>query len=46
MESIREVYQHIDSICMITLAPELPNAIKVCIELNEIGVIVSVGAIK
>lgn len=43
MDSLKEVYGHIDAICMITIAPELPNAIQVCQQLEEMGVIVSVG---
>lgn len=43
LESLREVYQHVDAIRMITLAPELPNAIQVCRELTNMGIVVSVG---
>jgi len=43
LESIREVYKHMDSIMMITLAPEIPNGMRVCRELTEMGIIVSIG---
>lgn len=43
MNSIREVYKHLDAVCIITLAPELPNAVNVCRELTDAGIIVSVG---
>ena len=43
MESIIEVYKHLDSIAVITIAPEIENAIPVCKELSQRGIIVSVG---
>lgn len=43
MDSMREVYKHLDAICIITLAPELPNAVPVCRQLTEMGIVVSVG---
>ncbi|CAG7717201.1 unnamed protein product [Allacma fusca] len=43
IQSIIDVYQHVDAIAIITLAPELENAVSVCKELTQRGIIVSVG---
>ncbi|ODM99068.1 putative N-acetylglucosamine-6-phosphate deacetylase [Orchesella cincta] len=43
LESVRDVYKHLDAVCIITLAPELPNAVGVCRQLTDAGIIVSVG---
>lgn len=43
IESLKEVYKHVDAIRIITIAPELPNALQVCREITQMGITVSVG---
>lgn len=43
LDSLKDVYQSLSPICMITIAPELERALEVCKGLTDLGVIVSVG---
>ncbi|KAM3968335.1 N-acetylglucosamine-6-phosphate deacetylase [Aphomia sociella] len=43
LESLREMYGHLDDVVIITLAPELPGAIEAIKDLTKLGVKVALG---
>ncbi|XP_076041959.1 N-acetylglucosamine-6-phosphate deacetylase [Oratosquilla oratoria] len=42
-KTVQEVFGDLSNVCMITLAPELPNASEVIKELSKMNIIVSIG---
>lgn len=45
-KSVIDMYGNLDNVCMITLAPEIPNAISVIKELSKRNIKISVGKLS